>query len=808
MKKIFLVSIAVLTFFIGFTNVKAEGEVSVDLKIYENGAEIFDESILVSPCLLPGASEEDVPNVSAYCAVEQSGVDASWSQFGSDWYLDSVDGTGADFSQNLYWAVFYDLEYAVDSMSAHILEDGEEILLAYNSYPLKIEGDNSPAINETAIFTVYQFGLDESFNPTWVLQQGATVFLDGVEFGITNESGEILIPIDSAEEKTLTATAENTTPSAPFDFEGEFPKVDVDLVIATNSEIIFDGEVSFTPCENGEVGGEITYNAYCALQEVVDDENLTLDASWSDFGVFVNGIESYSSDFANNLFWATFLNRAPMDVSLNNQIVSSGDEIILSYGTSPLKITSSNNTPIVGETVQIVGEFFDSNSWAYVPAINGVFVVNGIEIAPEADGVYDLLVDTNEPYNIFLKLLPYVESLEIVVDGIVSTDNGGGSGGENTEEENDFDVDQAVSFLLSNQEENGSFGGDLYTDWVAIALASSGDAPENLKNYLISDTNPGSILQDLARRAMALMALGVDPREGTERNYISDILEEFDGTQFGDDDIWNDDLFAVLVLLKAGADEGGEEITKAVEFILSAQEDNGAFIGIDLTSATVQILSLVDDLPGVDDALENASVYLRSSQSSNGGFGNSFATSWALQAIGAFGDTPSDWERDGISPIDYLATLQESDGGVGENSDGATNRIWATSYAIPGALGIPWGEILEDFEIEENTDEGVGGNQNDENISEENVGEVLGVETSLEEVVPVVVQKEEAKIYKIAQTKNIEKKVDVVIEDKDESTLDPVVAPTPSGPKSSSRGALIVFIGLVIIGIVTFFRKK
>jgi len=52
-----------------------------------------------------------------------------------------------------------------------------------------------------------------------------------------------------------------------------------------------------------------------------------------------------------------------------------------------------------------------------------------------------------------------------------------------------FDSKKAFDFLISKQKENGSFGEDLYTDWVSIALGSMSDYPEQktkLINYLKS----------------------------------------------------------------------------------------------------------------------------------------------------------------------------------------------------------------------------------------------------------------------------------------------------------------------------------
>ena len=80
-------------------------------------------------------------------------------------------------------------------------------------------------------------------------------------------------------------------------------------------------------------------------------------------------------------------------------------------------------------------------------------------------------------------------------------------------------------------------------------------------------------------------------------------------------------------------------------------------------------------------------------QTSDEGFGNSFSTSWALQALSG-----NDSFKDNISKAElYLANNQESDGGLGLSSDILTNRIWSTSYAVPAILHKSWTNIMQDF---------------------------------------------------------------------------------------------------------------
>ena len=266
-------------------------------------------------------------------------------------------------------------------------------------------------------------------------------------------------------------------------------------------------------------------------------------------------------------------------------------------------------------------------------------------------------------------------------------------------------VEDAVSFLVANQQDDGSFGHALFTDWVAIALgAYTGNSTSAFyaKNALMQwmGENPipeGSVLTDFERRAMALMALGIDPYAGAGANYIQGLLKGFDGAQFGNVNLVNDDIFALLVLLRAGYQEQEEPVASALGFVLGAQRENGSFGDTDMTAAVIQLLDLVSSSKERDEAVSKAKAYLERKQESTGGFGNVYSTSWVLQAISAMQGNGDSWVIDDRTPEHFLALRQASDGGL-LALESKENRIWATSYAIPAALGKPWGSVLAAFE--------------------------------------------------------------------------------------------------------------
>jgi hypothetical protein len=203
---------------------------------------------------------------------------------------------------------------------------------------------------------------------------------------------------------------------------------------------------------------------------------------------------------------------------------------------------------------------------------------------------------------------------------------------------------------------------------------------------------------------MAFMALGINPYTGGTENYISKIINSFDGTQFGDSDLFNDDVFAIIALRSAGYSSGDAEITKARDFIITNQEDNGSFDSPDVTAATIQALKLAEESSDGEIAITKAKNYILGLQVSDGGFtssgnvGNNFSTSWILGALDALSISGDSLVNNNKNPFDYLYSIQQTDGGIEDETTGnVDSRVWATAYAIVGAQEKTWNAIMKSF---------------------------------------------------------------------------------------------------------------
>lgn len=263
-----------------------------------------------------------------------------------------------------------------------------------------------------------------------------------------------------------------------------------------------------------------------------------------------------------------------------------------------------------------------------------------------------------------------------------------------------FDKKKAFEFIISQQKSDGSFGEDLYTDWTTMALASTPDYQDQkakLVKYLSENKLTGNLLTDYERRAMTLMALGLNPYNTNGENYIGKISAGFDGKQFGDINEDNDDIFALIVLQNAGYKQNEKMINDDINFILSRQKENGSWDeSVDLTGAAIESLSAFSPTPGVRESLTKARGFLKQNQKDDGSWGNVSSTTWALEGIIGLNEKGEDWIKNDKTPFDYLATRQDLDGGI-KNSNN-TNKIWETAYAASILSGKNWNRIMQNFE--------------------------------------------------------------------------------------------------------------
>lgn len=391
-----------------------------------------------------------------------------------------------------------------------------------------------------------------------------------------------------------------------------------------------------------------------------------------------------------------------------------------------------------------------SSYWALY--LNDEYEMRGVTTLPLAKGDKVSFVYLNFSD---VELGPRVD---IMISELSSSQSGGG-GSSNNEEVSSFSVDNAISFLLANHQNDMDI---MYTDWVAIGTGLQSNSIKNkIKSFYQSDDFDLLSITDYERHALAGMAVGINPYDnGT----IEKIISSFDGKQIGEKNLLNDDIFGLIVLSKAGYRKNDEIIKAVVSHLVDKQGSDGSFESVDMTAAAIQALSLFKSLSG--DAIPKAENYLLSQQKEDGSFGNVYSTSWAVQALSI-----NERESEEVNKaIKYLSSLQKEDGGLLD--DLIENRIWSTSYAIPAILGLTFADQVEDFDKPQEEEDNF---TNTTDVSTQNKIEIIEEETVVQEEVPI-----ELEVPEIV-TKMIPKEVVTV-----KKEIKPVFTETASNPLNAS----------------------
>jgi len=400
--------------------------------------------------------------------------------------------------------------------------------------------------------------------------------------------------------------------------------------------------------------------------------------------------------------WQYVVNGTYPSIGMDKNILKGGESIYIFFGqTNKILVSSASINDKENITVTAQKYNYENNTWinnfgvdVSIIQVNPNDLYNPIEIQT---GITD---ENGQKIFSSIPIGSYCAGLKINDSGFVyywpqekfevitSTQTDSGSSGSGVVTEKEFSVEGALNFLNKNKKSDGSYGNYMYTDWVAVAAGAGNNSllKSSLVSYLKSDSFGSSVVTDNERHAMALMALGINPYSGTDVDYIKKIIESFDGNQFGDDSLINDDIFALIVLKNAGYSLLDEIIRKDIAYIISKQSSGGSWGSIDMTAAGIQALKSFDNTTSSVSKAEN---YLLINQKNDGGFENPFSTSWALQTLQ--GDVQ--FAKGKL----YLAERQQSDGGMENITDDIDTRVWSTAYAIPAILHKTWDDILRDF---------------------------------------------------------------------------------------------------------------
>ncbi len=507
---------------------------------------------------------------------------------------------------------------------------------------------------------------------------------------------------------------------------------DVNLTLRDGANIVFSGPVTIPTnitSLNDSTGTAETVDPSSVLSVIQSASeqpnanfsisNLTYYASFTPPSLYLKCITDVSGEKCDN--WQYTVNGSSPSEGMDKHILSDNDNVYLYFGPQ-YRVTLSSSNIMTDDILTVNAQKYDYQNDAWItrtgvtigvtqPDPNNPFSPTEIKTAAvDANGQASFSSLPAGSYNIGIKEDFYYPTEVLTVTTPASISYGGGGGGmiiTPQKAKPAFDIKKSLDFLVSQQKTDGSFGDDIYTDWVALALAPSADYQDQktkLVNYLKNEKPSGMLLTDFERKSMALMALGVDPYNTNGENYINKIVANFDGKQFGDISEDNDDIFALIVLQNVGFTQTDKIIDNDVTFILSQQKTDGSWDeSVDMTGAGIEALIFDNQNEQVKDALAKAEDYLKQNQKDTGGWNNISSTTWALEGIQALSLKPEDWVKistvtgvNNISPLDYLASNQDTDGGIKESD--IKNKIWETAYTTSVLSGKIWNQIMQKFE--------------------------------------------------------------------------------------------------------------
>ena len=591
------------------------------------------------------------------------------------------------------------------------------IFLPHTSYALDVVDTNPPLIT-----LVGQAAINIHIGDIYT-DEGATA-LDDIDGDITANiiktgSVDVNVPGTYTLNFDVSDNAHNNAPTVSrIVIVSQLDQVQKETILIRNGDaVIYNGEIDL-PAEGNinildnlgishQVNTRSVLGVLYSLDQNTDSFSLSNLQYFDSFSSFY--IKCITPSGANELCdsWQYVVGGFSPWTSVDSTLVTGGENITLYFG-NPYRVNFTSTSITTADSIIATAQSYNytDNTWNIRTGVTiGVTVPNPddpwnptvVATYPvDANGEATISFSTEGSYDVGISEDYYFPSYKIIV--AKQSSGGGGGGGTLTS----MSVSQALAFLSVNQRTNGSFGDALYTDWAAIAISGAGNQAQSLKTkifeYLKNNTYQSSSLTDNERHAMALMALGINPYSDTGVDYIKKITTSFDGAQFGDPSLYNDDIFAIIVLSKAGFGSNEEIIKKNINFIISKQQGDGSWGSVDMTGAGIQALRSFSDISGVAQSITLAESYLRNSQDGGGGFGNSSSTSWAMQALypnPSFGSNMTNADK-------YLALLQDKDGGLDVQSS-LESRIWATSYAIPAILRLSWSNILQSFSKQNNT---------------------------------------------------------------------------------------------------------
>jgi len=294
-------------------------------------------------------------------------------------------------------------------------------------------------------------------------------------------------------------------------------------------------------------------------------------------------------------------------------------------------------------------------------------------------------------------------------------------------------IDGGVGYIKSQQKADGSFEG-FGGEWTLTSLAAAGVAPAGVKRSegatdartfyrnLIGDsaTWPGGSeppVADYETATLAAYAAGIDPaRVSPTQNLIAQILAHYQPGApgyYGEPELFNDSVFALLALADAKTREGVQRVPQAllektIEVVRHNQHTDGGWTfakaegssealaspaEAEFTGATIASLCAAGVLTS-DPAIASAVKYLKTELDAeplgSGAFESEFGVNtdtnaWAVQGLNACGIEAQSAEfttSHGKTPVDFLIAQKLPGGGFQFAPEEGEANLYSSQDAV------------------------------------------------------------------------------------------------------------------------------
>ncbi|HLD31883.1 MAG TPA: DUF4430 domain-containing protein [Patescibacteria group bacterium] len=548
-------------------------------------------------------------------------------------------------------------------------------------------------------------------------------------------------PSELSTEADLFETSASTSSTTMIAEPEIIPTVNVSLKIFALDQYLIqsDWEVSACPIIPGATTTALT--AWCALDQISQASGWKMEHSIFGEALFISRINDFNGSDGN--WWAFFFNQEFSNLALNQTLLNPNDQILLTYGAFPLRITPSDPAPLLDTTTTIqIEEFgFSPLTWepTWLTSSSTTMVTNNVPMGT-VSGEVQIRINTTSTQEITFSKTGFIPA-SILLSPILPTSTSA-SNTETKENNNEGQTpipneepnplppppnlisvnelyntaNRILTFLSSQQDATGKINEAGISDWSAMSFGAkqiyastikqnSQSLTDYLTDYKFDSATDLNLCAAYPRHLLAFQAAGVPSNHPAFVSTTVKMQGCFKADSYGEAGI-NDDVFALLATLSLDS-TNEDQISLLEQTILQDQQIDGSFTwngwpGPDITGAALAALKYAKDKGRVIDHthLERAKQYLKTSQLTEGGWGmntaDALSTSWAMMGLIALGENQEDWvTTNNHNPWEYLDN-QVTD--YGYIISPWTNDIdwFATKHAVPALLSQPWPILMNE----------------------------------------------------------------------------------------------------------------